>query len=158
MIKVMEPITEVKKVMKSLYVHKSNLKELFDNIDDGTVIERIQKIIKNFDKPFEIVKYDSITGNISLIDSPDWDTVNEPTVGDSYTYKPDGSVSYRKGGTQVYHNKWQFVAPDYTGFDIEKAKQRTKEWNAIPDIRDHKSRIGYKNYWHDYLRKNGLEI
>lgn len=148
---------DMKKVMKSLYVHKSNIDELLSNVPND-VADRIKNIIKNFDKPYAIVKYDSITGNISLIDSPDWDEVNEPTVGDSYTFKPDGSVAYRKGGTQVYHNKWMFVSPDYKGFDIEKAKQRTKEWNSIPDIKDHKSRIGYKSYWHEYLKKNGLEI
>ena len=151
------PKLEMKKVMKSLYVHKSNLQELFDSIPYEDVL-RIKEIIKSFDKNYEIVKYDYLNKNVSLIDSPDWNVANEPTVGDSYTFKQDGTIVYRKGGKQVYHNKWQFVSSNYTGFDIEKSKRRTKEWNSIPGISDNKLRIGNKEFWHNYLRRNGLKI
>ena len=59
---------------------------------------------------------------------------------------------------QIYHNKWQFVKPTYTGFDIEQAKERTKEWNSIPGINQVKSKIGYRKFWNQLLQDNGVEL
>ena len=151
----------MKKVGYALYVHTSNLNELFNAISEDER-EQIQKVIDvarvYLFVDFDIVKYDKKTGNVSLISCPTWDILNEPIVEDSYCFKPDLSYKIIKGGTKVYHNKWQFVSPDYTGFDIEKAKQRTKEWNAIPDIKKYKSVIGNVDFWYNLLRENNLEI
>ena len=51
-----------------------------------------------------------------------------------------------------------FVSSDYKGFDIETAKQRTKLWNSIPDIKKHKSKIGNKKYWNELLQKNNIPL
>jgi len=147
----------IKKVVNCLYTHISNLGELFTYLPSDE-IDRLQNIINNFSNKFNIIKYNKDNRNISLIYSSDWDIANEPTIDISYTISPDGNIKTINNGRQVYHNKWQFVASDYKGFNIEKAKQRTKEWNSIPDINNLKSKIGNKDYWVNLLKSNNMEV
>ncbi len=151
----------MKKVGYAFYVHKSNLSELFSSLDekDRDYIIRVMdlaRMVLLID--FDIVKFDNKTRNVSLIQCSTWDILNEPIVEDSYCFHPDFSYKIIKGGTKVYHNKWQFVGKDYQGFDIERAKMRTKEWNSIPNIKNLKSKIGNKEFWYSLLRENNLEI
>ena len=67
-------------------------------------------------------------------------------------------VKYRRDGKRVYHNKWQFVSKDYTGFSVEEAKKRTKLWNSIPNIKKLKSKIGNKEFWYCLLEENGIDL
>lgn len=152
----------MKKVCQCLYVHKSNIDELFQNIG-YLEKEKILSIIKSkkengFD--FQVIKYNVKDRKLSLIQSPDWDTANEPIVGDSFMIDiisgEEKLTKKKPNNPQIYHSKELFVAPDYKGFDIAKAKERTKLWNSIPNI--NKNKIGYKNYWIDILSENGIEI
>ena len=150
----------MKKVGYSLYVHKSNINELLVHLDTNLVsfLFELLEFAQLKGIPFEVVKVNKQNRTISLIDSPDWIIANEPTVGDSWCFKDDFSYKVIKGGIKVYHNKWQFVSKDYTDFDIERAKRRTEEWNSIPDIKKHKSRIGNKAYWIRLLELNNIQI
>lgn len=147
----------MKKVGTAMYVHKSNLNELLEKLSETERI-RVKSIFNKFKKPFEIVKYDK--GKLSLIESDNWNTANEPNVGNSYCFSEASEAEYKtiKSSGKIYHNKWMFVANDYKGFDIEKAKERTILWNSIPDIKEHKSRIGNKSYWESLLRKNNIPL
>ena len=149
----------MKKVGTAMYVHKSNIDELLSKLTTSEK-NRIKKIISDFDKEYAIIKYDK--GKLSLIESNNWDTVNEPDVGNSYCFDSSAISSnvYKtiKASGKIYHNKWMFVSESYKGFDINKAKERTKLWNSIPDIKSHKSRIGNKSYWEKLLKDNSIEI
>lgn len=147
----------VKKVGTAIYAHKSNLEEFLNNLskEEQNRIEHLLANIKN-KHPYEILKYDK--GNLSLIECDNWNIMNEPIVGDSHLYKKDGTEKLIKGGKTVYHSKELFVSSDYKGFDIEKAKQRTIEWNKIPNIKKLKNKIGQVTFWHQLLKENGLEI
>lgn len=158
----------MKKVHSAMYVHKTNVHELSAVLppSDYLLMTRLLKKAGNLFS-FEIVKYDN--GNISLIDSPDWDTENEPTVGNSYRWKK-GEVFDRKGNLippairrynpdnpQIYHSKWMFVDPTYKGFDYNKAVRRSALWQSvIPNTKEIKSRIGYRKYWDMILARYGL--
>lgn len=148
-----------KKVGYCYYVHKSNIKELSEILDkkQKTWLNKVL-VIGNTICNYSIVKYNKMNENISLIECEDWDTSNEPIVCDSFCFNIDGNMKIIKGGSKVYHNKWQFVSSDYKGFDIEKAKNRTEEWNKIEDIKGLKNKIGSKKFWHDLLRVNNIEI
>lgn len=150
----------MKKVGTSLYVHKSNIEELLNCIQDELEINRILSIINIAKKEylFEIIKYDKKSKNISLIECDTWNSMNEPIVGDSHLYKLNGEIKLIKGNKTVYHSKELFVNENYVGFDVEKAKQRTLEWNKIPNIKNLKSKIGNITYWHNLLKENNLEI
>ena len=154
----------IKKVVNAYYAHKSNLKELMEKTSCFELAEFVEAA-EDAGYDFTIVKYDR--GAVTLLKSADWDTANEPLVDVAYRWAPDAwynedgtlaTPKTMKNGRQIYHNKWQFVADDYTGFDIEKAKQRTKDWNAIPGIEKIKNKIGNKNFWVELLKENGLEL
>lgn len=155
----------IKTVVKAHYVHISNIDEMIEKHipaeEKDSLISFLSQAKDEYD--FTIVKYDS--GNLTLIYSSDWDTANEPLVDVCYRWKKgewfaeDGTISkpkVMKNGRQIYHNKWQFVSADYQGFDVEKAKERTKLWNSIPNL--NKSKIGNKTYWVELLKKNGIAV
>ena len=124
-----------------LYVHKSAA--------DIIPPDRLSKGKENLppDFNYEIIKYDKSNGNITFIDSPDWDTADEPIVGDAILLRGDNTVREmkQKSSPQIYHHKWLFVRDSYNGFDSEKAKKRSRKWTALPNIKY--SKIGYKDYW-----------
>lgn len=154
----------IKRVGYAIYAHKSNIFELLQEIENSEDVYRVVRICADFKLNYDIIKYDKSTHNVSLIECPTWDILNEPIVGDSYCFSNNycfvNTTQYKKikGGTKVYHNKWQFVSEDYKGFDIEEAKERTKLWNSIPNIKSMKSKIGNVDFWYALLLKNGIEI
>lgn len=151
----------VKRVGYSSYTHISNLSELLVTLNEEqrllirSAIDKYSEITR---ESYEVIKFNKKTQGVSLIESPDWNKAHEPTVGTSYCINKNGTIRKTSGGNKVYHNKWQFVSEDYKGFNIEKSKERTRLWNSIPDIKEHKTRIGNKDYWYELLEKNKIEI
>ena len=151
----------IKKVAGAYYAHKSNIDELLSFIPLKHR-ELVFAVCELCDKEYTVVKYTEEA--VTLIYSPDWDTANEPEVGVQYRYKLcdvfNNNLEYKvlPGRGQIYHNKWQFVSDDYSGFDIGEAKDRTLLWNAIPNIKAHKSKIGYKKYWVALLKMYNIPI
>ena len=131
----------MKKVGYAMYVHKSNIKELLNKLEKSE-----QERLLNLQK------------EICFIECSTWLTLKEPIVEDSHLFKKDGTYKLIKGFKTVYHSKELFVSEDYDGFDIEKAKLRTKEWNSIPNIKELKSRIGNIDFWYNLLMENKLEF
>ena len=88
---------------------------------------------------------------MSFIQSDDFDESDEPTVGDVYTVKANGSVVYRRASVDpwIYDHKWLFVADAYTGFDVEASKERSGRWLALDDI-DYR-RIGKRSFWQTHV-------
>ena len=151
----------MKRVGTCLYVHKSNIKELIEKLssENLNILENVLNFHKeNLDFIFDIVKINIKNGNVSLIASPTWDILNEPIVEDSLCFKSDGTFKVIKGGTKLYHHKWQFVSEDYKGFNVNQSKQRSKEWGSIPEINSNKSKIGNKDYWYTLLKKYNIPI
>lgn len=110
---------------------------------------RIMCVVIPFEVPFDwtVIKYDESNGNISLIESLDWDIADEPTVGQILILKNDGSRKLIKPSKDpwIYHHKWLFVADDYRGFNVKKSVERSLQWMSIQGI-DY-NRIGKKSYW-----------
>jgi hypothetical protein len=146
-----------KKMGHDLYVHKNYVHQVAipKDIHNSALIA----LHKNYpDFNYTIVKYNKLTNNSSFLNSPDWDTAHEPQIKDSVMITPEGGCKYTKPKKipQIYHQKWAFVGDDYKGFDVDRSKLRTKQYQkAIVDIADKtgqptkaiSSRIGYKDYW-----------
>ena len=130
-----------KQMGDAIYVHKSA-----EDIIPIDILENGKDYLP-YNFHYEIIKYNKKNGNISFIDSPDWNIAPEPIVGDIILVKGDNTLKFikQKSPPQIYHHKWLFVRDDYEGFDVEKSKERSKKWLSIPDIEYNK--IGYKNYW-----------
>ena len=132
-----------KRIGGELYVHKNYA------IEAGVPADQLKfalsKIPADFD--YTVIKYNPKSGMFSFIESPDFDTADEPISGTSLRVAPDGTVKTTKQAVDpwIYHHKWQWVPDDYTGFDVEQSKQRSRQWQDLPDV--DKSRIGKKSYW-----------
>ena len=159
----------MKKIGGCIYMHISMRTKVDEKIKNMIAdAERVfRKVIgmKDF-MEVEIVKVDVKNNKVSFIKSPDWDIAREPLVGDAYMIDLNENAPLRKRTVkitkskgQIYHHKWMFVADDYQGFDIEESKKWSEKWQSvIPAERGIKSRIGYKKYWDEYLKKYGLDV
>lgn len=152
----------VKVVYNNLYVHKSNVKELLERIQRekvDTFLRNLKYLINNLKEEYTVIKYNQTTGDITVLYAEDWEKANEPEI--LYSYKLEVKtmeITKHKGRHQIYHNKWQFVSADYKGFNLIQAKKRTQVWNSIPNIKDHKRKIGNKDYWEKLLQRYNIPL
>jgi hypothetical protein len=152
-----EYITESRKIGKDIggavYVH-SDYEHTLPN-QEG--LEKAKSLLSpEHKKKYTVVKYDKKTSAFSFIHSPDFNESDEPISGESHKVSSDGKITItkQKKDPQIWHHKWQWVGDDYTGFDVEKSKQRSKSWQKVTDkIKKEKpeekvmSKIGTKSYW-----------
>lgn len=134
-----------------VYFHK----QYIDDIDPIIHMAVADYLIshKGQEMIFNIVKYNPKTGEMSFINSPDFDTAMEPFVQEIYRYDHvNDEWNYHNYGINnnnpIYHHKWLFVKDDYEGFNVEEAKQRSAYIeHELCYRRLNKARIGYQNYW-----------
>lgn len=134
-----------KQIGGALYVHSS-----YEDVlpDISTFKKTLQEKHPQF--KFNIIKYSP--NSVSFLYSPDFDTANEPAITDYVTVKEDGNTKQGKSNT-IYHHKWLFVKDDYSGFDVNEAFNRSKDWLKIPDI-DFRRIGSSRQYWLDFLKSN----
>ena len=151
----------MKKIGGNIYVHKSNIDELTEEQTD--LVYNALMFLRGTEHPshtYEIIKIDTKNIAVTFIESFNWDSAREPIVGNAYKVDCDGNVTMtkQKKNPQIYHHKWMFVADDYTGFDVDRSKDWSRKWQeAIPNDREIKSRIGYKDFWKKTLKEYGLK-
>ena len=136
-----------KKMGNETYLHKSAMDVL-----PADVQARIAEAELPPGHEWSVVKYNKKTGQISLIESLDWDTSPEPTVGNSAILKPDGTVKMHNApladaNKTIYHHKWLFVRPDYEGFNHVESKMRSRTWQALGNLDSR--RYGRKGFWQE---------
>lgn len=124
-----------------VYVHKQ-----YENQFPQDALNKAKSYLPK-DYTYHVVKYNPKTGTFSFITSNDFDTNPEPSVNHVITVKSDGTVKQQKDSGWIYHHKWQWVADDYKGFDVEKEKQRSIKWSSLDGV--DKSRIGQRKHWDD---------
>jgi hypothetical protein len=129
-----------KEIGGAVYIHKEYSHVLSD------VFKKAQDAVSQ-DFEYTVVKYDLSTDVVSFIQSHDFDSAAEPTVGDLYTIRPEGTCTFRRklADPWIYHHKWLFVHDDYSGFDVEESKARSVAWLQLPGIDF--TRIGKKSFW-----------
>ena len=136
-------------MMGTLYIHKSILDQI-EVAEKILVYNALEKI--NID--YDIIKIDMKNQSVTFTQSHDWDSADEPTVGDSVTVKGDGTITITRTSQKnplIYHHKWQFVSDDYKGFNVEESKRRSEKWlnhDRVLALNERfNSKIGRKNYW-----------
>jgi len=129
----------------SLYLHRNYVTDLPNDI---------RKMVQDAEVNIEGFKYNTLKinlsdGSVTFINSPDFDTAQEPTVG-QYRIVKDGKVKDGKSNS-IWHHKWLWVKNDYTGFDVMDSFERSRKYLQM-DIDF--SRIGNKDFWEkNYGRK-----
>ena len=146
----------MKKVMKSWYVHVSNIDELGE--EKKNIVEQRRKMIGDF--RYDVIKFDTDTENVTFIECEEFDEKHEPMVGRQYLTKKNGEKKIMPSKGQVYHKKYTFVSENYTGFDIEAEKKRAELYDEL--LKKHedkkiKSKIGYKKKWIEVLAWMNME-
>lgn len=142
-----------KTMRNNLYIHKSIIDQLPQDVK-----QLVYNAMKYINIDYDIIKINNTSQAVTFISSLDWDTAHEPTVGDSVTVYNNGEIKQTRASTNnplIYHHKWQFVADDYKGFDVEESKRRSELWMNHPKILELKaapgenfnSRIGRRQYW-----------
>jgi hypothetical protein len=124
----------------AIYLHR-DYKNLLP--DQAGLVKAAKVAFDNGMQDYNVIKA-SKDGTYTFIKSLDFDTADEPTVGAYLTVKPDGS-SKRGNSNAIWHHKWLWVTDDYTGFNVEESKERSRKWLALPGIDF--NRIGNKDYW-----------
>ena len=133
-----------KEIGGSIYVH-----QLYEHLFGELVVRARMHLPAGWQ--YTVVKWNRRSGAITFVHSPDWNENPEPTVGDLWTVSADGCATFRARTADpcIYHHKWLFVADDYSGFNVEESRGRSREWAAFPDV--DRSRIGKQSYWTKYV-------
>jgi len=126
----------------AVYVHR-HYESLLPKVDEAKrYIGRWQ---------YEVVKHNAETGNFSFIQSPDFDTADEPIVGDALLVRPDGSTKIIRQADDpwIYHHKWMMVDESYEGFSYHDSRLRSEAWDGLSGV--DRTRIGKKSYWEKHI-------
>lgn len=96
---------------------------------------------------YNCLRWDTDFGNLAFQWSPNFDRATEPTLEKTLMAKATGGVGWvvpRK--TLILQHKWLWVQDDYTGFDVEKAKERSALWS--PHVTSEERRkIMFLEFW-----------
>jgi len=153
-----------KRVGSNLYIHKSAIDHLPDDIRD-----RVKECAEKY-PVWDIAKITTWYGQINaltFLEVEGLDTLDEPILKRAYNvfklpYGGSKTIDYTKRARQVvYHHKWTMVDEEtYKGFNVGASKARSVWWEnhpAIAELRDadpmFKSRIGFLDYWQGVMAK-----
>ena len=151
-----------KKVGNDLYFHHSYIQNFLSEQTVDQIIKESEKqgsVLKNFN--FAIIRYNKKENNISFIECENFDTSDEPIVGDSIKFDLNTkkiTKTKQPNNPLIYHHKWMFVADDYTGFNVEESKKRSIQWKSVLGVnKEISSKIGRLNFWKEWLKKNNIK-
>ncbi len=133
-----------KEIGGAIYVHR---------VYEGVLPKEVQTAKGSLPDEFAytVVKFDLQSKATTFTQSLDFDSADEPIVGESILIKADGSTKRRKQSSDpfIYHHKWLFVNDDYSGFDIRSSVERSLSWLSLPDVDTR--RIGRRSYWEEHV-------
>jgi len=133
-----------------VYLHKQYENELPQDF----LANAKSKLPKGFH--YDTLKFDPKSKSITFFRVDDFDTNHEPIIDEYVTVKPNSDgVKVVTDGNTVYHHKWQWVGPDYKGFDVEKNKARSAKWYGLTDAdigqEKYKCKIGKNSFWQQHV-------
>lgn len=142
-----------KRMGSTVWVHKASAQTLLSS----GIFNRVLGIADDYGLSTEIIRYESKTGNVALIECPGFDLEDEPVVGRSLLVTCDQNEKIKLTGQPrnplIYHHKWMFVTDDYAGFDVEESKRRSLWWKTkMGKDRSLSSRIGRLSFWQSWLK------
>lgn len=116
-----------KRVGSQIYVHKYYAKEVIPK----SIWTKVNDILSHYkpDFRFNTVVFDVKGKFIRFDEAPDFDIAREPHVGKYIIVYIDENRPPQVGySDSIWHHKWLWVKDDYTGFDVDKAKEWSRIW------------------------------
>jgi len=144
-----------KRVGSCVYVHRQYESQVIpeDVLENAKKLMKWEDINHNLSPCYDCVKWNKKTGAITFQWSNyTFDKWDEPEVGKCILVK-DNTIRTlpRPKEQQIWHHKWMWVADDYTGFNVEESKARSRLWEPYV-TKEEKRKIGYKSFW-DSIKK-----
>jgi len=135
-----------KRIGGSVYLHRSA-------IAGSEQAEAVELAAKKLPDGFawHVAKVNEQSGAVTFVTSPDFDTADEPTVGDAIRVTQAGEVVAQAGAADpwIYHHKWQMVREDYAGFNVAESRARSAAWEELEGV--DRSRIGKRSWWEQHV-------
>lgn len=125
---------------EDLYLHRNYVEDLPNDIKNK--VAQAEQHLSGF--KYNTLKIELNGGQVTFINSEDFDTAPEPTVGEYTLVDLDKNTSRTGKSNSIWHHKWLWVKDDYRGFDVDDSFERSKKYLKM-DI-DFK-RIGDKDFW-----------
>lgn len=134
-----------KVIHSKYYVHKQYSKLILPDHRLEFFLNRAKNIIGNFEWNTLRVAEDYVQIAFQL--SEDFDTADEPTVDRTVCVDLiNDKIKITETPNAIWHHKWQWVEPDYKGFDYYKSKARSELWK--PFVKPEEvCKIGNKTFW-----------
>lgn len=151
-----------KQMIGCKYIHISAVDTL--PMSEKTLVEKAIEKIGPFSHDIDIiVKICIKESQVSFIESPDWKTASEPSIGYIRGFKgllEENQTPYKRAplkDPQIYHHKWMFVKDDYQGFDVKESMKWSEYWENHPEVirltndksEGFRSKIGNQSYWQE---------
>jgi hypothetical protein len=132
-----------KRVGGRIYLHRSAVRA---RPDLAPAIERAQLVVGHW--PWDVARVGR--GEVALVQSPDFDSAAEPTVGEMLVVDlGTGDVRHRPARDELYHHKHLMVADGYQGFDVAESRARSAAWGSLRGV--DRRRIGRRDYWEEHV-------
>jgi hypothetical protein len=147
--------------MGSVYVHRDYINDSVMSVQQKALAHQALALAPS-DTNWNLVSVKNDGSAVTVQESPDFDTSDEPALQKSITYVPDtnGSLTIKrveKGGydnPKILHGKNLWVGDDYTGFDTVEAEKRYSAWKSVDLVRKNGFtivQIGRRNDWNKLL-------
>ena len=142
-----------KQVGNKVYIAVQYLSE----ICEAGLIKEAKMILKDYGINYDSFKcacYDLKSSCVIRFDTCDgFNTEDCPIVGWQYTVDTYFGTVKKKYCPQIFHHKWLWVKPDYTGFNVEESYEYSKLWLG----KFQETASGYPDKWREQLKKYGLK-
>ena len=141
-----------KQVASKIYFHKS----VWDKIVPNDVWDKAVKILEHRTSlnAIETVCYDFNRPHMVRFDTcPGFNTQREPIVGDMiFVDINQNKIVKEKYNPQIYHHKWVWTEPNYTGFDVKASYEWSKLWLS----KLYGTASGYTHIWREQLKQHNI--
>ena len=126
----------------NLYLHRNYVEDLSPDLVNK--VAQAEQSLDGF--KYNALKIGLQNNNVTFINSANFDTAPEPTVGDFVVVDLDADTEKSGKSNAIWHHKWLWVKDDYRGFDVDDSFERSEKYLKM-DIDF--SKIGNKKFWED---------
>ena len=132
-----------------LYLHK----DYADGVIPSELLEKAKAMLPNGFKYNALSWKKGQDEELRFDEAPDFDTAREPITGDYVTVNVKTGDVKQGHSDQIWHHKWQWVEPDYQGFDTQESYDWSRRWT---EKIQHPS--GWRGKWEEALEEASLPL
>lgn len=136
-----------KSIRNRIYIHKDYALDVIPTCILWDAQDALNEKYPNF--KYNCICYNPSNFIVRFDEAPDFDNAREPCVGKTISYNPSNKKFKEFFSHQIWHHKWLWVDPDYTGFDVQESYEWSKFWLS----KFNESASGSQEKWKQQLKK-----